>query len=275
MVQLPYFDRLIEQLNQNNPQTVDAFGRHVHWGYWSNPALADGSIANFALAAEELCQRVCNAGKPQDGLRILDAGCGFGGTIASLNERFSNLELVGINIDERQIARARDKVLAQNNNQIEFVCGDACELPFADNSFDVVYAVECIFHFPSRERFFAEVRRVLRPGGRLAISDFVPPSLVFPALKLVGGLLHSSVAPTYGSVDSSYTIADYRKLAQKLGFTLTVAEDITANTLPTYPVVKKIFSEIGTLEDANITGTIELASRWRFLLYWILGFEVK
>ena len=53
---------------------------------------------------------MCDVAEIRDGMRIIDVGCGFGGTIASLNERFSELELVGVNIDSRQLERATDMV---------------------------------------------------------------------------------------------------------------------------------------------------------------------
>lgn len=80
-LELPYFDALLQEINQGNPEILAAFGRHVHWGYWENPGTADGSTADFAQAAENLCQRVCDAGTLANGQRILDAGCGFGGTL--------------------------------------------------------------------------------------------------------------------------------------------------------------------------------------------------
>ncbi|HEY9828641.1 MAG TPA: class I SAM-dependent methyltransferase [Stenomitos sp.] len=170
-ISLPYLDILLEQLTLGEVTVQKAFGRHVHWGYWPNPTQADRSIENFAIASEQLCQRVYAAAGVQEGDQVLDAGYGFGGTIASLNEQFQNLHLTGLNIDFRQLDRAREEVKPLGNNQIIFVEGDACQMPFPDASMDVVLAVECIFHFPSRTKFFQEARRVLRPGGRLGICD--------------------------------------------------------------------------------------------------------
>jgi ubiquinone/menaquinone biosynthesis C-methylase UbiE len=268
----PYFDRLFEGLRQQNAEVIKVFGRHVHWGYWENPAIADGSDDDFALAAERLAQRVCDAGGAKDGLRVLDCGCGFGGTIASLNDRFSHMELVGLNIDPRQLDRAREQVQPRNGNSIEFVEGDACQLPFADNSFDVVLAVECIFHFPSRQRFFQEARRVLKPGGRLAICDFVPRQATLTLMNGVSKFFPTGISQTYGSVDCSFTLGDYRNLARSIEFNPTLEEDITVNTLPTYPVVRRVFRSTGSSQSDRATASIEWASRWGLIRYWIFGY---
>ncbi len=273
-VQLPYFDRLFEQFRKGNPDALLAFGRHAHWGYWDYPAVADGSVADFASAAERLCRRVCDAGRVGDGLRILDCGCGFGGTIASLNERFSSVQLVGVNIDPRQLARAREQVKPRTGNQIEFVEADACQLPFEDGSFDVVLAVECIFHFPSRERFFQQARRVLRKGGRLALCDFVPVRALLPLIKFGSQFATASVARTYGHVDGYFTLADYRNLGKTAGFVRVIEEDITVNTLPTYPVVRRLYREAGEIEMDRVTAGQEWLSRLGLSRYMILSFEV-
>jgi ubiquinone/menaquinone biosynthesis C-methylase UbiE len=272
-VDLPYFDFLLELLKDEHPDVMEAFGRHVHWGYWENPREADGSISDFAQATEQLCQRVCDAAHITDGLKILDCGCGFGGTIASLNERFSNLDLVGVNIDERQLERARSQVHPLNQNAIAFVCADACNLPFEDNSFDGVLAVECIFHFPSRETFFKEARRVLKPGGYLAICDFVPLQFSIPISQFLGKLFVNSVHNTYGKVESNFSRSTYRNLAQKAGFIPRIEEDITRNTLPTYPVVRKLCLKHKEAETEKITAGAELMGKLGITRYLILSFE--
>ena len=135
--------------------------------------------ADFIAAMQQMNGVLLEAGKLTDGQRLLDVGCGFGGTIRQINAGHSDMHLTGLNIDPRQLAAAEAQTTAANGNHIAWVEADACQLPFEDNSFDRVLAVECIFHFPSRARFLAEAARVLKPGGRLAVSDFLPTLAFF------------------------------------------------------------------------------------------------
>ena len=273
-VNLPYFDCLLQELARNNAEMELAFGRHVHWGYWQDPNLADSSVEDFAQAAERLTQQVCDTATINPGDRILDVGCGFGGAIASLNERCSPLTLVGLNLDNRQLTRAREQIKPNSGNHIEFVEGDACQLPFPDHSFDVVLAIECIFHFPSRQRFFQETRRVLRPGGKLTLSDFVLAPGVSPWIKLFSNLTSDRISQTYGPINANFTLQNYHQLSQQEHLVITNEQDITSQTLPTYSVVKKIFRDAGNKNAENATETIQWVSRWKILRYLILGFEL-
>ena len=269
-INLPYFDILLDHFEKGKTDVTKVFGRHVHFGYWENPDNADGSIDDFSLASEKLSQRVCDAGGAKDGLKILDCGCGFGGTIASLNDRFSPVQLFGLNIDPRQLERAREQVKPQNKNTIEFVQGDACQLPFADNSFDLVLAVECIFHFPSRDRFFQEANRVLKPGGKLAICDFVPRQIAFPLTQFLGIFIQSSLEQVYGNFNIYCTLNHYREIAKETGFSSIWEEDISANIVPSYQVLYQVMTEDKT-DRINRIG--ELLARLQIISYLILAFQ--
>lgn len=270
---LPYFDVLLRRLDQRHPAIECAFGRHVHWGYWAEPSRAQPTADDYGHAAEALCQQICSAAHVADGQHMLDVGCGFGGTIASLNERFANAALSGLNIDSRQLQRARRWVHAVKGNRIEFVQGDACALPFADRSFDRVLAVECVFHFPDRAQFLAEACRVLKPGGYLALSDFVPQAWYAPFARIGSG--SRLMQRAFGHC-ALCTLPGYRQLARAAGFADMVQRDVTAHTLPTYAFLRALAVQLGSRPwDPThlVTRVMELVSRIGGMRYRILVFR--
>ncbi|RCJ36260.1 hypothetical protein A6770_40590 [Nostoc minutum NIES-26] len=273
---VPYFDSLPKKFSEGDADALLAFGRHLHWGYWANPDTADGSVADFAVAAENLTRRIINIADIKDGLNILDVGCGFGGTIASLNEHFFNMHLVGININKEQLNRAKETIKIQQNNRINFIYGDACKLPFTNDSFDIVLAVESIFAFSSREDFFREARRVLGESGKLTICDFIPIQAFYQTWKLIEKATKTLLVRTYGSRPVNFcSMSEYQKLAEATGFELIKIDNITRNTLPTYPVVNSLMRQEGDEETYRATRGLERLSRRGLLQYMILSFQVS
>ncbi|MCM2374453.1 SAM-dependent methyltransferase [Aporhodopirellula aestuarii] len=268
----PYFDGLFERLAKHDASTVAAFSRHVHWGYWKDPSQATCSPEDYGTAAENLCRVVCDAAPIRDGMRIVDVGCGFGGTLASLNDRYSGLQLVGVNIDPRQLERAAELVRPKHGNSIEFVHADAARIPLPDKCFDVVLAVECVFHF-DRPRFFAETERLLDQGGTLTLSDFVPSERSLEYLDKIDLSANEAIRWSYGEIDLSYSISRYQELAKAHGLVLRESIDITENTLPTYEFL------YASTADWTDTWHVELFTRATRLLEKgsrnkMIGYEV-
>lgn len=102
--------------------------------------------------------------------RALDVGCGGGHAALELARRQPGLEVVGLDLSAEQVARARKRADALGD-RVRFVVGSALELPFEDGSFDLVYSVASIKHWPDRRRGLSECVRVLRPGGWLLVVE--------------------------------------------------------------------------------------------------------
>ena len=271
----PYFEQLLARLEAGDVQTTEAFGKHVHWGLWESPPEDIATPEEYGQAAELLCLAVLEKANIADGQRILDVGCGFGGTVACLNERHANLKLTGLNIDARQLERARSKVQAEHGNTIKFVEGDATNLPFAENSFDTVLAVECAFHF-DREKFLRESSRVLASGGTVALSDFLPEQRAVEYIQAMNLGNNDSVQWTYGNINLEWPLSRYQEVAGNCGLILIESRDITEQTLPTYRYlaasVREWMGETDLEYFLSATRLLETASQRGFIEYQILSF---
>ena len=135
--------------------------------------------------------------KPGD--RVLDVCCGTGDL--ALAARAAGGEVTGLDFSEPMLERARRKA-----PEIEWIEGDALALPYAAGSFDAVTIGFGLRNLANPERGLAELRRVLRPGGRVAILEITRPRgvlapfyrLWFDALiPLAGKLLPGGSAYTY------------------------------------------------------------------------------
>jgi ubiquinone/menaquinone biosynthesis C-methylase UbiE len=270
---LPYFDLLIDE-RQDGGETGQLWENQVHWGYWEDPRSAQGTRADYTAAMEAMNGVLFEAGRLTDGQTLLDVGCGFGGTIQQINRTYSDMNLTGLNIDPRQLAAADAQITPTLGNTLHWIEADACELPFEDNSFDRILAVECIFHFPSRQKFLSEAARVLKPGGYLAVSDFVP-TMSFFGKTPVWAAIRPRVAKSYGTL-GDVPLRGYKSMGKRAGLQMAASRNIRKNTMPTYPFLLKFFREQASEDAQNtmVTGTfwMKWLSKLSLLQYQVYTF---
>lgn len=151
-------DQLLERL----------WGDHVHLGHYGSPPRR----RDFRRAKEDFVHELVRwSGLDQlpPGSRVLDVGCGIGGS-ARILARDYGLEVLGISISPGQIRRAQELTPPQLN--CRFAVMNALDLQLEDGSFDAVWSVEAGPHMPDKQRYADELLRVLKPGGLLAVADW-------------------------------------------------------------------------------------------------------
>lgn len=135
---------------------------------------------------------VRDLGLVDDGTRVvLDVACGPGNFTRFLAESLADAGrrdalVIGLDASEPMLARAaRDTVPTGSAEHVAYVLGDARELPFEDGSVDAVCCYAALYLVPEPMRVFAELVRVLRPGGRLAVMTTVRrgPAVVADAMS--------------------------------------------------------------------------------------------
>ncbi|CAI9764978.1 unnamed protein product [Fraxinus pennsylvanica] len=115
------------------------------------------------------------------GQKVLDVGCGIGGPLREI-ARFSSTSITGLNNNEYQITRGKAlNRVAGVDKTCDFVKADFMKMPFPDNSFDAIYAIEATCHAPDAVGCYKEIYRVLKP----AIGRFITKNMVM-ALEKVG-----------------------------------------------------------------------------------------
>ena len=105
----------------------------------------------------------------QDGWTMLDMGCGGGFTIRRLLNRSKDAQVYGIDISEESVAKAKKVNAEVLDKQVFVTQGSAEKLPYENEKFDLVTAVETVYFWPNLPGCLQEVHRVLKPGGKFAI----------------------------------------------------------------------------------------------------------
>ena len=159
------------------------------------------------------------------GMAVIDCGCGPGSITVGLAEIVAPGQVVGLDIEPRQLETARRLAAERGASTLRFEAGSVYELPFADASFDVAVAHFVIEHVREPIRALREIRRVLKPGGIAAIKDpYYPAFTLRPRIPVITRVeeLVTKVRSHLGA--SVAYAADLRASLLEAGFERTEAE---------------------------------------------------
>lgn len=188
-----------------------------------NPA--ERVINNQILFERKFCKDL--GMKPGD--NIFELGCGKGRVAAHLAD-FSGANITGINIDQGQLDSATQ--FARKNGlskQCRYINADFNELPFsfADNSFDGIYEIQALSLCRDLEKLFAELHRMLKPGGKLSLLEWVRlPN--FDAQNPHHQELMKKVKPLIGAIGTP-SPEEYESMLRQAGFEVLISEDPSVN----------------------------------------------
>lgn len=163
-----------------------AFGMMERDG-WSDPARASGYVKLFASASDQSIPSLLAAVGAKANLKALDLCCGQGNVAEVLTDR--GCQVVGIDFSPAMLALARQRVPSAT-----FFEADAQDLPFSDAEFDIAVSNFGICHVPDPARALSEVRRVLRPKGRFAMTVWCGPD-ISPCFEVVYGAVKTHGSP--------------------------------------------------------------------------------
>ncbi|HMS35207.1 MAG TPA: class I SAM-dependent methyltransferase [Ignavibacteria bacterium] len=190
-------------------------------------------VDEFHLRGSQATQElVMEAGFSKD-TKVLDIGCGIGGPARMIAEKFGS-KVTGVDLTEEFIRTAGLlSELVGLKDLTEFICADATKLPFADESYDIVWTQHAQMNIKEKKALYSEIYRVLKKGGQFIYYDIFSVGdepLYFPLPWA-----------EERSISHLITIPDYNKLLTETGFIEVQKKDQTENSAN---FIKEMFAKV-------------------------------
>jgi ubiquinone/menaquinone biosynthesis C-methylase UbiE len=192
----------------------------------------------FAPSHRALIRRIREATGDRP-IKMLDVGCGTGLFASKLRECLPRVEVCAVDLVSEMLAKGQPR-WRMHRGHVFPVRGDSERLPFASATFDIVTCANSFHHYPRQDRAVAEMRRVLRAGGRLMIIDGYRDSLwgwfIYDVcVASVEGDVHHASAKRFREL---MTQAGFQAIAQRAVHgpaPFLITEAIAAEPLPLIP----------------------------------------
>lgn len=217
----------------------ELWGEHLHHGLW------ESGRESPEEAVLRLVDRVADLARIGPGSRVVDVGCGYGATARRL-ARERGARVIGLTVSPAQLAYARGVPALPGDPEYRLEDWLRAELPAA--SADAVLAVESVSHMADPARAFAHAARVLRPGGRLVVCDWLA------AERRMGwrdGLLLEPICRE-GRLPAVHTGREVVGALRAAGLEVELAQDLSRRVSRTWTVcLRRTFARLARDREAR------------------------
>jgi len=199
----------------------------LHYGYWDN---STKNLHEALLNINKVLSQKVNITREDV---LLDAGCGIGGSSLWLAKNIG-CNVTGISLSEKQVKKANELAAKENVSHLAaFQHTDFTNTGFADETFDVVWAIESVCHAHDKSAFLKEAFRVLKKGGRIIMADFFKKEDLFGKdAQQIQQWAHGWAVQDFSTKD------DFQMQLDQTGFSNVKIEDATAAINPS---AKKLY----------------------------------
>lgn len=234
----------------------------MNYGYW------DKTVTSRKDAHARLYERIAGALSIRPGDRVLDAGCGLGEAACFMAKTYG-CQVTGVTISPTQVSKAQEIVRGRNlGDRVSVVLADYTKTNLPDGSFDAIYAIETICHLQNKSDFYKEAYRLLSPGGRLAVAEYIQkedPHTPFEhyAMKtFLDGWVIANIW-TWNAHRTALARWNYKDIRME---DYSTATDAVARYLYRYSLfgipIYQLLQQVGMIDDVRMKDALSCRYQW-------------